>query len=129
MNQILFDQVVSREKDWKYWCDTEFPEEEDIPSGLEKGLSIFRKLLLIRSWCPDRTLSQARKYIADSLGLEFLENKVPQGTNTHLESTCHLPGARSRRAGAGGREESSSDLPAHHRIGSLQSGGGDEIIR
>ena len=70
------DQVVSREKDWKYWCDTEFPEEEDIPSGLEKGLSIFRKLLLIRSWCPDRTLSQARKYIADSLGLEFLENKV-----------------------------------------------------
>ena len=73
---ILYGQVVSREKDWKYWCDTEFPEEEDIPSGLEKGLSIFRKLLLIRSWCPDRTLSQARKYIADSLGLEFLENKV-----------------------------------------------------
>ena len=72
----LLDMVVSREKDWKYWCDTEFPEEEDIPSGLEKGLTIFRKLLLIRSWCPDRTISQARKYIADSLGLEFLENKV-----------------------------------------------------
>ena len=81
----MFVQVVSREKDWKYWCDTEFPEEEDIPSGLEKGLSIFRKLLLIRSWCPDRTLSQARKYIADSLGLEFLENKVSQGENTHLQ--------------------------------------------
>ena len=81
----MFVQVVSREKDWKYWCDTEFPEEEDIPSGLEKGLSIFRKLLLIRSWCPDRTLSQARKYIADSLGLEFLENKVSQGKNTHLQ--------------------------------------------
>ena len=81
----MFVQVVSREKDWKYWCDTEFPEEEDIPSGLEKGLSIFRKLLLIRSWCPDRTLSQARKYIADSLGLEFLENKVSQGKNTYLQ--------------------------------------------
>ena len=76
---------MSREKDWKYWCDTEFPEEEDIPSGLEKGLSIFRKLLLIRSWCPDRTLSQARKYIADSLGLEFLENKVSQGRNSYLQ--------------------------------------------
>lgn len=69
-------QVVSKEKDWKYWCDTETPEEEDIPSGLEKGLTIFRKLLLIRSWCPDRTLSQARKYIADALGVEFLETKV-----------------------------------------------------
>ena len=86
---ILYGQVVSREKDWKYWCDTEFPEEEDIPSGLEKGLSIFRKLLLIRSWCPDRTLSQARKYIADSLGLEFLENKVSSKIRCFFKSTSY----------------------------------------
>ena len=86
---ILCGQVVSREKDWKYWCDTEFPEEEDIPSGLEKGLSIFRKLLLIRSWCPDRTLSQARKYIADSLGLEFLENKVSSKIRYFFKSTSY----------------------------------------
>ncbi len=51
-------QVVATEKEWKYWCDTESPEEEDIPCGYHQTLDVFRKLLLIRSWCPDRTLSQ-----------------------------------------------------------------------
>ena len=72
----LLDKVVATEKEWKYWCDTESPEEEDIPCGYQSSLDVFRKLLLIRSWCPDRTLSQARKYIFDSLGAEFLENTV-----------------------------------------------------
>ena len=72
----LLDKVVSTEKEWKYWCDTESPEEEDIPCGYHNSLDVFRKLLLIRSWCPDRTLSQARKYIFDSLGADFLENTV-----------------------------------------------------
>ena len=40
------------------------------------ALDVFRKLLLIRAWCPDRTLSQARKYIFDSLGAEYLESSV-----------------------------------------------------
>ena len=39
-------------------------------------MDVFRKLLLIRAWCPDRTLPQARKYIYDSLGASFLENIV-----------------------------------------------------
>ena len=54
-------------------------------------MDVFRKLLLIRSCCPDRTLaqvpnlaiftcatffSQARKYIYSSLGADFLENAV-----------------------------------------------------
>ena len=76
MFNTLLDKVVATEKEWKYWCDTESPEEEDIPCGYQSSLDVFRKLLLIRSWCPDRTLSQARKYIFDSLGAEFLENTV-----------------------------------------------------
>ena len=84
-------------QEWKYWCDTEAPEEEDIPCGYQvkifktffpqyflfiyalnpqMSLDVFRKLLLIRAWCPDRTLSQARKYIFDSLGAEYLETTV-----------------------------------------------------
>ena len=51
------------------------PEEEETPCGLDKKMSIFDKLLLIRSMCPDRTLAQARKYIEDSLGSDFLEHK------------------------------------------------------
>ncbi len=103
-NQLL-DKVAENEKEWKYWCDTEAPEEEDIPCGyqashpalsqclamafqclsgmlwptsydvlilpqcisfsfLQVGLDVFRKLLLIRGWCPDRTLSQVRQKFA-----------------------------------------------------------------
>ena len=43
---------------------------------LQASLDVFRKLLLIRSSSPDRTLSQARKYIHASLGADFLENLV-----------------------------------------------------
>ena len=31
-NQLL-EKVTENEKEWKYWCDTEAPEEEEIPCG------------------------------------------------------------------------------------------------
>lgn len=60
-------QIEQNEKEWKYWYEKEKPEEEEIPCGYQKKLDVFRKLLLIRSWSPDRTLSQARKYIMGKL--------------------------------------------------------------
>ena len=38
-------QVVSTEKEWKYWCDTESPEEEDIPCGYHQELDVFRSII------------------------------------------------------------------------------------
>ena len=73
---ILLDRVEDNEKEWKTWFDKEFPEEESMPCGYQSSLNIFQKLLLIRCWCPDRTLTMARKYIYDSLGADFLENLV-----------------------------------------------------
>jgi dynein heavy chain len=69
-------QVTENEKVWKQWFNSEAPEEEDIPVGYQSSLDVFRKLLLVRSWCPDRTMAQARKYIYDSLGPDFLEASV-----------------------------------------------------
>ena len=45
-----------------------------IPDGYNT-LDPFRKLLLIRSWCPDRTLAQARHYIVESMGMK-VSNQV-----------------------------------------------------
>ncbi|KRT84360.1 hypothetical protein AMK59_1551 [Oryctes borbonicus] len=70
--QYIVQQVTSNDKQWKQWFDKDAPEESSIPDGYN-SLDTFRKLLMIRAWCPDRTLTQSRKYIGSSLGQRFAE--------------------------------------------------------
>lgn len=56
----LLVQVVKNEKSWKAWFDEEAPEKAVIPDGYDSLLDQFRKLLLVRSWCPDHTVAQVR---------------------------------------------------------------------
>lgn len=51
----------------------------------------FRKLLLIRSWSPDRTISQAKKYIEESLGPEYGEMQILDLDATWMESEPRTP--------------------------------------
>lgn len=68
----ILDHITQNERGWKLWFQKNKPEEEIIPDDYQK-LDVFRKLLLIRAWCPDRTYSQSRKYIGWSLGERFAE--------------------------------------------------------
>ncbi|XP_061847250.1 dynein axonemal heavy chain 8 isoform X2 [Colius striatus] len=87
----ILDQIAHNEKGWKSWFDKDAPEEEIIPDGYSNSLDTFRKLLLIRSWCPDRTLSQARKYIADSLDEKYTEPVILNLEKTWEESDTRIP--------------------------------------
>ncbi|XP_068199657.1 dynein axonemal heavy chain 5 isoform X2 [Antennarius striatus] len=71
----ILTQVTQNERAWRSWFDQPAPEEASPPDGYE-GLDAFRKLLLVRSWCPDRTTAQARLYIAASLGERYSEGLV-----------------------------------------------------
>lgn len=44
-----------------------------------------------RSWCPDRTLPQARKYIADTMGERYAEGVILNLEATWEESDIHTP--------------------------------------
>ncbi|EDQ85634.1 uncharacterized protein MONBRDRAFT_38754 [Monosiga brevicollis MX1] len=69
----ILNQVARNDKAWRAWFDEDQPEEAPLPDGYEDSLDVFRRLLLVRSWCPDRTLSQARKYVAASLGKRYAD--------------------------------------------------------
>ncbi|KAF5296158.1 hypothetical protein FQA39_LY12612 [Lamprigera yunnana] len=84
-------KIEQNEKEWRTWYEKDKPEEDDIPCGYQKSLDVFRKLLLVRSWSPDRTLSQARKYIMDSLGTQYGESPILDLEATWSESNCDIP--------------------------------------
>ncbi|GJQ67798.1 hypothetical protein Trydic_g16579 [Trypoxylus dichotomus] len=87
----VLEKIENNEREWRVWYEKEKPEEEDIPCGYHKALDVFRKLLLIRSWSPDRTLSQANKYIMDSLGGDYGEACILDLEATWLESDPDTP--------------------------------------
>ncbi|XP_059501105.1 dynein axonemal heavy chain 8-like [Stegostoma tigrinum] len=82
----ILTQVSKNEKVWKVWFDTDAPEEAQIPHGYSDSLDSFCKLLLIRSWCPDRILSQARRYISEAMGAKYAEPVILNLETTWEES-------------------------------------------
>lgn len=87
----LPNQVTRNTSAWKTWFDEAEPEMCAMPDGYDSVLDVFRKLLLIRSWCPDRTLSQAQMYIASSIGKRFAESIVTDLQDIWNESTSFTP--------------------------------------
>ncbi|XP_056617792.1 dynein axonemal heavy chain 5 isoform X2 [Triplophysa dalaica] len=87
----ILDQIGRHEKQWKSWFDREAPEEEQIPNAYDQALDCFRRLLLIRSWCPDRTIAQARKYIMESMGERYAEGVILDLEKTWEESDPRTP--------------------------------------
>nr|XP_026487863.1 dynein heavy chain 8, axonemal-like [Vanessa tameamea] len=86
----ILDQVTNNEKGWKNWFDKEAPEDEPLPDGYN-SLDVFRKLLVVRSWCPDRTLAQSLKYVINSMGAKFSEAVIVNYEQMVVESRPLVP--------------------------------------
>ncbi|XP_078695417.1 dynein axonemal heavy chain 5-like [Branchiostoma floridae x Branchiostoma belcheri] len=87
----IVNQVARNDKGWKTWFDSDAPEDEPIPDGYDSSLDIFGKTLLVRSWCPDRTIPQARNYISERIGVRFAEGVILNMEQMWEESTIREP--------------------------------------
>ncbi|XP_033641432.1 dynein heavy chain 8, axonemal-like [Asterias rubens] len=88
--QEVLNQIQRSEKSWKVWFDKDAPEEEVIPDGYNT-LETFKKLLLVRSWCTDRVIPQARKYIANSMGARYADPVILDLEKTWEEGDIRTP--------------------------------------
>lgn len=87
----ITEEVCSREADWKAWFESEAPESSSFPCGYDSKLDDFGVLLMVRTWCPDRTLSQAKRFISLSLGPSFVEGVLLDFDRLWWESDARTP--------------------------------------
>eukprot|EP00698_Gefionella_okellyi_P018829 TRINITY_DN568_c0_g1_i2.p1 TRINITY_DN568_c0_g1~~TRINITY_DN568_c0_g1_i2.p1 ORF type:complete len:4478 (+),score=1217.70 TRINITY_DN568_c0_g1_i2:54-13487(+) len=69
----IFDQLSRNEIGWRKWYEKEAPEESELPDNYDSRLDSFRRLLLIRAFCEDRTTLAASAYIMETLGARYVE--------------------------------------------------------
>ena len=62
-----------------------------MPDGYNLSLDTFRKLLMIRAWCPDRVLPQSLKYISESMGRKYAEGIILNIEQMWEESNIRVP--------------------------------------
>ncbi len=55
------------------------------------SLDTFRKLLMIRAWCPDRVLPQALNYISERMGTCYTESVILDIEEMWVESSPRIP--------------------------------------
>ncbi|ELU05307.1 hypothetical protein CAPTEDRAFT_162628 [Capitella teleta] len=89
-SQIL-GQVARNDRAWKDWFDSDTPEEMPIPDGYGTSLDTFHKLLLVRSWCPDRAIPMAKIYVGEVMGKRFAEGVILDMEEMWDESEARCP--------------------------------------
>ncbi|KAJ1345302.1 hypothetical protein BSLG_000815 [Batrachochytrium salamandrivorans] len=72
----VLNQVGKNEKAWRSWYEKDAPENEILPGGYQNSLDAFRRLLLLRSWCLDRTGMMSKQYVSSSMTARFAESQV-----------------------------------------------------
>ncbi|KAJ3396765.1 Dynein heavy chain 5, axonemal [Lobulomyces angularis] len=87
----LLNQVGKNEKAWRSWYEKDSPENEILPSGYQNSLDAFRRLLLVRSWCLDRSIMMSKQYIASSMGQKFADSQILDLDALLMESNNRTP--------------------------------------
>ena len=72
-----------------YSIKINFKDQSNTPIII---LKIYHMMFVhVRSWCPDRTIPQARRYISDSMGQRYADAVILNLEETHAEGDNRVP--------------------------------------
>jgi len=86
----LPDQINRNDLLWKHWYDDDAPEAQKIPD-YDDRVSVFEKLLLVRSMREDRSLLCVNEYIVETLGRRYVDSRPLNLRLVEQEASCTTP--------------------------------------
>ncbi|CAL8100545.1 unnamed protein product [Calicophoron daubneyi] len=87
----IMEHVTQHERQWRHWYDREAPEDSAFPNPYETETKPFLRLLVLRCWCLDRVLPQAKRFIVRTLGPEYIEDVLLNFEILYAQSTSWTP--------------------------------------
>lgn len=77
-NLDVFNNLVGKMESehlmWRKWYADEKPESCDLPKSMS-SISLFHRCLLLRAMRQDRLTGALKQFVADHMGLEYVEAK------------------------------------------------------
>ncbi|KAJ1633354.1 dynein heavy chain and region D6 of dynein motor-domain-containing protein [Pavlovales sp. CCMP2436] len=90
MLRDLPDSVARNEQLWRHWYDEDAPEQAKIPE-YDDRLTLFEKLLVVRSIREDRALLSVQTYVSDTIGQRYIDSRPLNLRETEEEANPFTP--------------------------------------
>ncbi|KAG8468097.1 hypothetical protein KFE25_007149 [Diacronema lutheri] len=90
MLRDLPDSLARNDQLWRHWYDEDAPEAAKIPEYDER-LSLFEKLLIVRSVREDRALLSVQTYISATIGQRYIDSRPLNLRETEEEANFRTP--------------------------------------
>jgi dynein heavy chain len=87
----LIGSIEQSEREWKAWFMNSEPETIQLPGEWENKLNDLQRMLIIRSFRPDRILFCAQMFVATNLGQKFIEPPILDVADILSDSSPRSP--------------------------------------
>ncbi|KAI9188053.1 hypothetical protein H9P43_002444 [Blastocladiella emersonii ATCC 22665] len=89
--QSLISSMEQSEREWRAWFMSSEPEKLTLPGDWHTRTSDFQRIVLVRSFRPDRVIFCARNFVAANLGAAFTDPPILDMQEAVNDSAPHIP--------------------------------------
>ncbi|KAI9224867.1 dynein heavy chain and region D6 of dynein motor-domain-containing protein [Blastocladiella britannica] len=89
--QSLISSLEQNEREWRTWFMSSEPEKLTLPGDWHSRTNEFQRIVLVRSFRPDRVIFCARNFVASNLGQAFTDPPILDMQEAVNDSAPHIP--------------------------------------